>query len=536
MKQIFTLLAGLILAFTGAAQTYTLDLGSSFSPSWVAGGTSGTANNIGGSGVNCTLGMVLTGTGSFNAPYPRVNNNNSNGADFVVQGSTDALEIDVNFGNKTSYVDVTYTFSAAVQNVNFSIADIDRPGGGSPWTYVDQITVSGNGPAGAVTPTLSKYNGASTIFNIVGNVGTANTGAGGNNVPSLTQNSPDQDGTMIVDFAGNAVTSITIRYTTLNSALVNNNPGLQAIALGNVTFKKAIAPVTSNVTNANMANTNSQTAISALNGTDDESVVSYTVATIPSAAAGVLYYNNGASYVAVIAGQVLTTAQAASLKFDPLPTFTGNATFTYTATDNRGLVSNTSTFTIPILTALPVTLTNFAASWINNIVALNWTTEQELNSDKFIVEKSTDGSNWQVLNIVAASGNSMTLKKYTTTDEHPNTVNYYRLKQVDINGIYVYSKVIRMNAEGTVNAAIRVFPNPAVANATVSVTSTGNQAVKIKVYNNSGILMKELARQLIIGTNNIDIPGVNTLSGGLYIVTVEDVSGNRIGAVQFIKQ
>ena len=77
-----------------------------------------------------------------------------------------------------------------------------------------------------------------------------------------------------------------------------------------------------------MANTNSQTAISALNGTDYESVVSYTVATIPSAAAGVLYYNNGASYVAVIAGQVLTTAQAATLKFDPLATFNGNDTFT----------------------------------------------------------------------------------------------------------------------------------------------------------------------------------------------------------------
>lgn len=70
IKQIFTLLVSLILAFTEATQTYTLDLGSSFSPSWAAGGTSGTAHNIGGSGINCTLGMVFTGTGSLNAPYP----------------------------------------------------------------------------------------------------------------------------------------------------------------------------------------------------------------------------------------------------------------------------------------------------------------------------------------------------------------------------------------------------------------------------------------------------------------------------------
>ena len=103
----------------------------------------------------------------------------------------------------------------------------------------------------------------------------------------------------------------------------------------------------------------------------------------------------------------------------------------------------------------------------------------------------------------------MTLKKYTTTDVQLNTVNYFRLKQMDINGIYVYSKVIRMNAEGIVNATIKFFPNLAVAIATVSTMSTSNQAVKIKEYNNIGIVMKKLARQLIIGTNNIDIPGVN---------------------------
>ncbi len=539
MKQIYTFLAILIVAFTGnnaLAQTYTFDLGSSFSPAWTAGGTSGTASNIGGSGINCTLSMALTGSGSFSSPYPRVNNNNSNSSDFVVQGSTDAMEIDVNFGNRTSYIDITYTFSAAVQNLNFSISDIDRPGGSSPWTYVDQITVSGNGPVGAVTPTLSKYNSASNIFVISGNTGTGNTGSGGNNVASLTQNSSDQDGTMVVDFAGYAVTTITIRYTTLNSSQVNSNPGLQAISLGNMTFKKAIAPVTTNITNANMSASASATAISALNGTDDESVVSYTVATIPSSLAGVLLYNNGTSYVAVTAGQSLTPAQAASLKFDPLGTFNGNAIFTYTATDNRGLTSNTSTFTLPVLSALPVTLTNFAANWNNNTVALSWTTEQEFNSDKFIVEKSSDGANWQVMAIVNAAGNSITTKKYTASDAQPGQVNYYRLKQVDLNAVYVYSKVIRMSSDARTTTSVKVFPNPVVANATITTNSNTSQSVKIKVYNNAGMMVKELSRQLVTGTNNIDIPNVNTLSNGFYIVSVEDATGNRIGTAQFIRQ
>ncbi len=227
----------LLLHFSGNAQSYILDWGSSFTPAWVAGGTTGTATNIGGSGVNCNVTIAITGSGSFTAPYPRVNNNNSNAADFEVQSSSDAIEIDQNLGNRTSFSLTTLTFSKPIQNVQFGISDIDFPGGGTPWDYVDEVTVSAVGPSGVILPVLTKYNPASLISNIAGNVVTANTGAGGGNVSSINQGSPSQDGTVFVDFGTNGITSITIRYGVLNIANVRGNPRLQAVAIGNFSFQ-----------------------------------------------------------------------------------------------------------------------------------------------------------------------------------------------------------------------------------------------------------------------------------------------------------
>jgi hypothetical protein len=542
MKKISTLIISLTIAALISTQlkaqtNYTFDLGSSFSPSWSAGSTSGTATNINASGINCTLSMAITGSGSFSSPYPRVNSNNSNSSDFVVQNSTDAMEIDVNFGNRTSYIDITYTFSAPVQNVSFGISDIDRPAGSSPYTYADQVTVTGNSAAGTVIPTLSKYNNSSNIVSISGNVASATTGSGGGTVSSLTQNSSDQNGTIFVNFNGNAVTSITIRYGNINSSSVSSNPGLQAIAIGNLSFQKAFAPVTTDFTNTDLLNTDPATAISALPGTDDESIASFTITTIPPSSAGVLYYFNGTSYVPVAAGLVLTPAQAASLKFDPVVSYTGITSFKFTATDNRGLVSSSAVFKIPVqISALPIILSSFSASLDNNVVKLSWTTEQESNSDKFIIEKSTDSNNWQTLTTVKAAGNSFTVSNYSTTDGQPAAMNYYRLKMIDLDGSYIYSKVLRISKKEMTVGAIKVFPNPVINSAAISITSSANETVSIKIFSNNGMIVKEITSQLNSGVTNIDMPGVSQLAKGIYTVVINDKAGNRKGAIQFVKQ
>ena len=112
----------------------------------------------------------------------------------------------------------------------------------------------------------------------------------------------------------------------------------------------ALPPMATNVTNAPaMPSTNAATPIAPLAGTDPNVgglVVGYLVGSLPTAASGLLYL--GVNLVTV--GQSLTAAQATALSFDPEPTFTGNATFTFFAVNNAGIASNLpATYTIPVV-------------------------------------------------------------------------------------------------------------------------------------------------------------------------------------------
>jgi hypothetical protein len=145
-----------------------------------------------------------------------------------------------------------------------------------------------------------------------------------------------------------------------------NGTGTTTAADGTVTICYGSPPVTTNITNPTLFNTFAATDINDLSATDDGTITSYTIETLPAVAQGVLTYFNGIVYVAVTAGQVLTAAGAASLRFDPAPAFTGNASFTFSATDNTALKSNISTFTIPVEPLVSPTTNNITAPVENN--------------------------------------------------------------------------------------------------------------------------------------------------------------------------
>lgn len=110
-------------------------------------------------------------------------------------------------------------------------------------------------------------------------------------------------------------------------------------------------------------------------------------------------------------------------------------------------------------TVLPVELSSFTAE-LKDDVKLNWQTATELNNSKFIIETSTQGEVFQRIGEIAGAGTTTEPQNYTFTHHTPNAgVNYYRLKQVDVDGTFEYSKVIAINAPGS--AAIFAFPNPA---------------------------------------------------------------------------
>ena len=124
-------------------------------------------------------------------------------------------------------------------------------------------------------------------------------------------------------------------------------------------------PVTADVTNALLLDTAAATVLSPnLAATDPDgnaTIATYTIVTLPAAASGVLSVN-GAAITAT--NTSFTAAQLATLSFDPAAGFAGNATFTYTATDNQGAVSNVSAYTLPV-NVIPVAVNDTSSTPAN---------------------------------------------------------------------------------------------------------------------------------------------------------------------------
>lgn len=109
---------------------------------------------------------------------------------------------------------------------------------------------------------------------------------------------------------------------------------------------------------------------------------------------------------------------------------------------------------------LPVTLNEFNIKVENSKSFLTWQTSTELNNAKFIIQTSTEGEIFNNIGEIAGAGTTTEPKSYSFTHQTPSAgANYYRLKQVDFDGTFAYSKVLAINAPGSND--IFAFPNPA---------------------------------------------------------------------------
>ena len=116
-------------------------------------------------------------------------------------------------------------------------------------------------------------------------------------------------------------------------------------------------------------------------------------------------------------------------------TTTSGAEVLVTVTNGCG--SQSKNLTIYVDGVLPIELLSFTGTVINSRnVLLEWSTASEQSNDYFIIERSTDGYNWTQIKNIDGSGNSNTKINYTTIDNSaPRTIVYYRLSQVDFDGV-----------------------------------------------------------------------------------------------------
>jgi uncharacterized repeat protein (TIGR01451 family) len=236
----------------------------------------------------------------------------------------------------TNTSSVTFTFNRPLTNFTVKVQDVDL----GP-NYTDRVTFVGANGGTTVIPALTADNPGANIVAINGNSATG-----------LAGTSSTVDGTVTAYF-GSPITSLTITYANPSTAA---NPDNQVIGIEQMTWCEA-APVALDVTSATVLSSVGATSISALASTVDSAPATYTLASIPTAAQGVLSYNStGTTYTNItaanFAGLTLTAAQAASLRFAPVAGTSGNVAFTYKVKDGNNQTSaNTATYTIPVSNA-----------------------------------------------------------------------------------------------------------------------------------------------------------------------------------------
>jgi hypothetical protein len=177
---------------------------------------------------------------------------------------------------------------------------------------------------------------------------------------------------------------------------------------------------------------------------------------------------------------------------------------------------------------LPVSLASFAAQWQDTeAVLLTWSTASEANTDRFEVERSTDGVRFTRLAQVAAHGTSAIAQAYTQRDAALPTgapLLYYRLRIVDRDNSAVYSPVRTVARRATDLAAltISVAPNPAVASSPASlwVTSPAPAAGTLTILNALGQVVRTLSAPVSEGTRQVPL-ALQGLPAGVYTLRMQ---------------
>jgi len=227
------------------------------------------------------------------------------------------------------------------------------------------------------------------------------------------------------------------------------------------------------------------------------------------------------------AASVTSSNVSNTVLITPTVTTLGSGTTVFTAS----FTGFSRFFLVDAGVALAIELTDFSGKVTGEQNSLlSWTTASEQDNRQFDIEVSRDGVNFTLLGTVASQGNATHDQHYEYVHIKPAAgINYYRLKQTDLDGKYTYSKIILLNISSGLTKAF-VYPVPAKDVITINFGAIIIKA-EISIFSAD---MKKVKQESINGPSSKKEININGLTPGVYFIRY--TCGNTNEIMRFIKE
>lgn len=187
--------------------------------------------------------------------------------------------------------------------------------------------------------------------------------------------------------------------------------------------------------------------------------------------------------------------------------------------DNLGATTKDTVYITEMTAVVPVDFLYFKGKNIGKNNILQWATANEFNNQGFEVQRSSDGRDYTTIAFVKGAGTATQISDYAFTDQDaPRQVSYYRLRQVDTDKQFKYSRVISINNANN-KMSLEYYPNPVTDQLQLQLQSADKGAMRIRVLSLDGKVLSEqnVRKDQEVHNSKVD---VRQLQPGMYLIEI----------------
>lgn len=249
------------------------------------------------------------------------------------------------------------------------------------------------------------------------------------------------------------------------------------------------------------------------------------------------FFNNGTYTVTSDGtssqGTWAINATGDSVRIDTVPFFMSELSstrfttrgYTMITADASGATDSLFSYiTLYPMAALPVNLLSFNGQYASNLVKLNWSTAQEHQNKAFEVQYSADGYAFETIGTVPGNLNSNQVNNYQFNTTHYQTgKNFYRLKQVDVDGHSTISSIVTILIDR--QTTISLAPNPASTRLNLSVYQPVSGKLQLTLTTIAG---QQVYTTMLAGNTSNTTVNLPALTKGVYVATIMNSKGEKL--------